>query len=218
MQDRAALRAAYRRTVVRSHLTTDLRERATLQASAAELWGTLTASAGFDGATIMLLVEGDDQVTYPDGGSGPLHCTICYCGPAADLDDNEKMGLVDAGRRVADNLDPFEAGINGPAVFGGETPVKLVEHEDLLAARHYAMDDPLVVRLDNEHNDHPIYTPHVSGLGDVDTGRFDRVAVTLGDEQHVYPLGGAEPDFLQLPDDDEDLDLDEDEDLLRQGA
>jgi hypothetical protein len=202
--ERDRLRADYRRAVVRSHLTVDLHERAELQAIAASAWRALTGAAGFDGCVIALLVEGNEQVEYPDGTTGPKHCTICFCGDAAALDDTQIQALDLTAERIGQFLGPVEADVASPAKFG-DTDVWLVESDDIAAARDIAFDDADVAELAIANEDHPHYIPHVSGLGDRDNVRFDRVAVLVGGEKHVFPLAGpAEP-----PDVDADMEVEE---------
>ena len=199
--ERDLLRADYRRAVVRSHLTTNLHERGAQQAIAAAALSALRGSAEFDGSAIVLLAEGDETVTYPDGTNGPLHCTICYCGPAGELDDNQVAALDHTAERIGQFLPPVEAHVQSPAQFG-DTPVWLVESDDIATARDLAFDDGDVAELAIGHEDHPHYIPHVSGLGDRDNVRFDRVAVMVGGEQHVFPLQGP-----ATPDEDVDVEV-----------
>jgi len=204
---REAVRDAHRRAVVRSCLTNDRYERVVLQASAHRLFAALHASA-FEGAAILLLVEGDDTVEYGDGDEAPLHCTVCFLGNAADMSDQARAGVIDTVGKIAGSLTPFTAPVQAESRFG-ETPVRLIEHSDLELARQIALSDPYVDALASSYEDHPHYLPHVSGLDDRDDVRFDRISASLGGEDHVFALGEpytpAESGY-QTPDDDLDLD------------
>ena len=197
---RAALRAAYRDLSVRSRQTRDLTERATLQASAGVLRQALRASGNFDGGVIVLLVEGDDEVDYGDGDTSPLHCTLCFLGDCTDLDDDERSTVLEHTERVSHLIDPFEADVVSPAEFG-ETPVTLVEHENINGARDYVLEDPTVGALAGFGEEHPGFLPHVSGLDDRETVRFDRIAAMIGGDITEFPLSQT-----QTPDLDADLD------------
>ena len=198
---------------MRSCLTHDHTERAALQASAHHLYAALHASA-FEGAAILLLCEGDDTYEYGDGDEAPLHCTVCFLGNAADLTPDARSRVIDVTGQIGAALDPFEAPVASPAQFG-DTPVRLIEHEDLGLARQIALADPYVDALALTYEDHPHFLPHVSGLGDRDTVRFDRIAASLGGDDYVFPLGEAytpaQPGY-QTP----DIDLDQDK--LTQGV
>lgn len=204
--DRAVLRASYRRLSIRSHQTTSLRERAALQAAAARIHRALYASGQFDGAVLVLLVEGDNEVEYDEGDTAPLHCTVCYLGDAADIDPDDDDRITALAERISNSIDPFDATVVSDATFG-ETPVKLVEHDNINAARDLAMEDPDVAVIAGFAEDHPGYLPHVSGLDDRETVRFDRLAIMRGGDISEFPLGA-------LPDTDDDLDLDEEDDEL----
>jgi hypothetical protein len=187
-ETRVAIRAAYRQLSVRSRRTHDMTERASLQAAAGHLRRTLTASAGqFNGAVIVLLVEGDEEVDYGDGDTAPLHCTLCFLGDAEDLGDDDLSTILTHTERCASQIDPFDAEVVSPAEFG-ETPVCLVEHENINGARDYVLEDPTVATLAGFGEDHPGYLPHVSGLDDRETVRFDRIAVMTGGDIHEFPL------------------------------
>lgn len=185
---RTALRAEYRRISVRSRRTRDMNERAALQAAAGALHRALYASAGFNGAVIALLVEGDDEVDYEDGDSAPLHCTVCFLGDAADIDDDDLTAILTTTEHVASRIVPFDADVVSPAEFG-ETPVTLVEHENINGARDYVLADPTIATLAGFGEEHPGYLPHVSGLDDRETVRFDRLAAMIGGDIHEFPLG-----------------------------
>jgi hypothetical protein len=202
--DRQELRREFRRLSLRGQLSGD---RAML-AAANRIFETLYGSAeqddddddnGFDGAVIALLVEGDETVEYDDGDSAPLHCTIAFLGGAADLDDAQRVSIDTVCRTIAEFIDPFEAHVVSAAEFG-ETPVWIIEHEDVQAARMIADEDPDVGGLRDAHDEHPTFLPHVSGLGDRDTVRFDRVAAMLGGEITEYPLGVPSTLQTQTPD------------------
>jgi len=210
---RDAVRERYRRAVVRSCLTHDVTERAGLQASAHHLYAALHASA-FEGAAILLLCEGDETIDYGDGDVAPMHCTVCFLGNAADMTPECRRHIVDAAAEIAGELDPFDAPVTSPAQFG-DTKVRLIEHEDIGLARQIALADPIIDAFASTYEDHPHFIPHVSGLGETDTVRFDRLAASLGGDMHVFRLGEPyqppEPGY-QTPD------LDLDEDPLRQGV
>jgi hypothetical protein len=196
---REELCADYRRFLVRSHLTADLHERASLQAAAAHIRQVLRAAAGFGGTAIVLLAEGDDQVTYNDGNSAPLHCTVCFLGPAADLTPIERERVIVVTKRLGEDFAPFEARVVSPAEFGDET-VSLVEHPALNDIRDAALADHTVNWLREQNDEHPNYLPHVSGLDGQESVRFDRIAAMIGgDTSNTYPLAGT-----QTPDADED--------------
>lgn len=184
---RDAVRERYRRVVVRSCLTHNLIERAGLQAAARRFYAAMHAS-GFEGAAIVLLCEGDDTYSYDDGDTAPLHCTICFLGNAADMAPDQRSHIVDVTGQISDYLTPFDAPVVSAAKFGG-TPVRLVEHGDIDYARTLALADPTVDALASTYEDHPHYLPHVSGLDDRETVRFDRIAALLGGDDHVFPLG-----------------------------
>jgi hypothetical protein len=210
---REAVRDAYRRAVVRSCLTRDRDERAALQASAQRFYRALHASA-FDGAAILLLIEGDDTFRYGDGDEAPLHCTVCFLGNNADLDDECRNQIIDTTGRIAETLDPFTAPVQAESRFG-DVPVRLIEHEDLGLARQIALANPVVDAFASSYEEHPHYLPHVSGLDDREAVRFDRISASLGGDDHVFALGEpytpAQPGF-QTPD------MDMDQDKLRQGV
>lgn len=201
---RTLLRAEYRALSLRAHQTADLAERAVLQASAAAVRQALYASGGaFDGAVLAALVEGDEQHTYDDGDSAPLHCTICFLGSAADLSAVQRQNIISTAARISEDYGPFEAAVTSDAQFG-DTPVRLVEssaladiHDDVLANR-------TIADLSDRYNDHPHFVPHVSGLDDRDTVRFDRIAAMLGGDIHTFDLNGQTTDA--------------DADLLKQGV
>lgn len=201
---RLALRQEYRRTSMRAALAADPIERIGLTAAANRLFEALhgaAPSANFDGAVIALLAEGNDQVTYPDGGSSPLHCTIAYLGDAQGLDDRQTAGVMTLCGEIAKLLDPFEASVVSPAQFG-DTPVHIVEHEDVQAARIMADEDEIVGQLRADNDEHPHFVPHVSGLGESDTIRFDRVAAMIGGTIYEFPLGTG---TTQTPDRDQEM-------------
>src|SRR5262245_5126280 len=112
---------------VRAALTTDLEERAVLQASANRLDRDIRharagirpviATAGFDGAAIVLASD-DGTVTYHDGETAPLHCTLAYLGDAANLSSIQRRAAGNAATRVAANLDSFTPTVLSPARFG----------------------------------------------------------------------------------------------------
>jgi hypothetical protein len=195
---REQMQADYRRFVMRACLTHDLAERATLQASARRLYATLHGS-GFDGAVLSLLAEGDQTYTYSgESDAAPLHCTLVFLGPAAGMTNIQQDRVVGMARRIGQTFDPFDADVVSPAEFD-RTPVRLVEHQTIQDAHDMALADRTISWLNNEHDDHPHYLPHVSGLGDRDTVRFDRVAAMIGGRNHVFPLG-AEPGMTQTAD------------------
>lgn len=202
---RDAVRDQYRRAMVRSRLTADHTERAALQASARHLYAALHGSA-FEGAAILLLVEGDDTYSYGEGDEAPLHCTVCFLGNAADLTPQARTEIVDTTARIGATLDPFDAPVQAESRFG-DTPVRLVEHDDIELARQMALSDPAVDALACAYEDHPHFVPHVSGLDDRDKVRFDRISAAFGGDDFVFPLGQpyepTEPGY-QTP----DIDLD----------
>ena len=189
-EDRQAQRREFRRLSMRAGLCADPVERQTLRASAAALFEALHGSAngGFDGAIIGLLVEGDDVVEYDDGDTSPLHCTIAFLGPHRDLDADARAAITSVVRQIASEIDPFEAHIVSPAKFG-DTPVKIIEHEDVILARMLCDQDQIVGKLRADNDEHPGFLPHVSGLNGRDTVRFDRVAAMLGGENTIIALG-----------------------------
>jgi len=204
--ERSALRAEYRAVLLASHLTADLRERAALQAAATELRTALYGSGGqFDGAVIAAMVEGNERHTYDDGDSAPLHCTLCFLGPAAELSTDERDRIVNVTRQISKDYGPFEATVSSDAEFG-DTPVRLVEAAALQSMHDDVVGDRVIGGLHTEYNDHPHFVPHVSGLDDRDTVRFDRVAAMLGGDVTTFDLTGQTPD------------ADADVDLLKQGV
>jgi hypothetical protein len=184
---RQSVRAAYRQAVVRSCLTNDQTERAVLQASARRYYSALHASA-FEGGAILLLVEGDDTYRYGDGDEAPLHCTVCFLGNAADMTDEARSEIVDTTGRIAASLSPFDASVQAESEFG-DTPVRLIEAEDIGLARQIALASPAIDALASTYEDHPHFLPHVSGLDDRDAVRFDRISASLGGDDYVFPLG-----------------------------
>jgi hypothetical protein len=210
-EDRDALRSEYRRLSMRAGLAADPVERQALLASVAEIRHALHGSGGFDGAIIGLLVEGDNEVEYDDGDSAPLHCTIAFLGPHAKLDGADRTAITSLVRRIAAEIDPFEATIVSPARFG-ETPVKIIEHEDVNLARMLVDEDPTVGPIREANDEHPGFLPHVSGLNGRDTVRFDRVAAMLGGENTIIPLG------TEVPDEDDDTSQTPDTDLEPQSV
>ena len=206
---RERMRADYRDVLLRSHRTSDLRERAALQASAAQLREALVAS-GFDGAVIALLVEGDEQVTYDDGDAAPLHCTICFLGPADALTPVAKRRVETVARRIGEDFAPFEAKVVSPAEFG-ETPVGILEHPALTDVHAQALADRTISTLVDDNDEHPQWLPHVSGLDDRPTVRFDRVAAMIGGSNTVFPLS-------QTPDSDADADSPSERETTRDPA
>jgi hypothetical protein len=202
--DRLAQRQEFRRLSMRAGLAFDPTERQALRASADALYRTLHGAApgekqGFSGTVIALLVEGDEAVTYDDGDSAPLHCTIVFLGDTANLNDVDRLAILNTARAISALIDPFEAQVVSAAEFG-DTPVWIVEHEDIQAARVIAEEDPTVGALRDANDEHPTFLPHVSGLGDRDTVRFDRVAAMIGGENTIYALG----ETTQTPDLDDD--------------
>ena len=210
---RDAVRERYRRAVVRSCLTNDHTQRAALQASAHRLYAALHGSA-FDGAAILLLCEGDDTYKYDDGDEAPLHCTVCFLGNNAELTDEARQRIVETTHLIGASLDPFTANVQAESEFGG-TPVRLIEHEELGLARQIALADPTVDALASTYEDHPHYLPHVSGLDDRESVRFDRIAASFGGDDHVFALG--EP-YTPAPAGFQTPDLDLDENTMRQGV
>lgn len=192
--EREHMRVMYRALMVGSRRTTDLGERAALQASAAVLRRALLASGGFDGAALVLIVEGDETHTYDDGESAPLHCTIKYLGPAADLSTIDKHRVISTAQRIGNAVGPFTAGINAEAGFGpdGNTPVKIIEADELNTVRDLALDDATVRHYGELNDEHPQWIPHIAGLDDRDDVRFDRVGAFLGGTNHIYDLTGTQ--------------------------
>lgn len=148
------------------------------------------AAAGFDGAVLALLVAGDDTHTYDDGDAAPLHCTICFLGPASELDAHQQQRCLDMARNIGEDFAPFDAQVVSPAQFG-DTPVGLLEHPALTRIRDTALADPTIGELRDANDEHPGYLPHVSGLDDRDRVRFDRVAAMLGGDVTEFPLTGS---------------------------
>ncbi|HEY9376787.1 MAG TPA: 2'-5' RNA ligase family protein, partial [Jiangellaceae bacterium] len=201
------LRDQRRRMLVRAALTTDLHERAVLQASAAALTvdiatlragdslRPLLASAGFDGAAIVLLAD-EGTVDYPDGTSSPLHVTLAYLGPADQMSWIERDAAVQATKRVANQFDPFTPTALSPARFG-DTDVLLVEHPNIQRGHDVAMADRTVARLNAQHDEHPHFVPHCSGADE--PPRLDRAALMFGGEQDEFPLGRSEREEPPYP-------------------
>jgi hypothetical protein len=210
VDDRAALRAEYRQTLLASHRATSLHQRAALQASAARLRRSLTAAGDFDGAVIALLVEGDQEHEYGDGDSAPLHCTICYLGDAAQLTPQQSDAVVVAAKHIGERFAPFDADVQADSEFG-DTPVRLVEHPDIESIHTQVLANPEVGTLAADNGTHPHFIPHVSGLDDRDSVRFDRIAAMLGGTTIIIPLTGG----TQTPDTDVDADA---EDLQTAGV
>lgn len=213
--DRDGLRAEYRRLRLRSHLTSDLHERASLQASAATVARALhgAATGDFDGTVIALLVEGDEQHEYADGDSASLHCTLCFLGPASELTDFEKNRITIVAKRIGEDFAPFTAKNHSHAEFG-DTPVQLVEHPSIAEIHDTVLADRTVGFLSDTKDEHPHYLPHVSGLDDREDVRFDRVAAMIGGDTRVFPLTGGTQTETETP----DADKDEEPDFLKLGA
>ena len=150
----------------------------------------LTAASGFDGAVLALLVAGNDTYAYDDGDEAPLHCTICFLGPASELTPVQKQRCVDMAKRIGEDFAPFDANVVSPAQFG-DTPVGLLEAPALNDIRDAALADGTIGALRAANDEHPGYLPHVSGLDDRDSVRFDRVAAMLGGDTTEFPLSGS---------------------------
>ncbi len=202
---------------MRSHLTTDLVERAALQASANLLYDQIYGDEpgavddmgleygleedlddavevdddeGFSGAVIVLVVEGDEEVDYADGDSAPMHCTVLFAGDIDEMDDSERAELVETARHIGATTPPFDAEPVSRAQFGDED-VCLIESPHLVHVRSIAVAPPrLAARA--EANEHPLWLPHVTGLNpERGPVRFDRVATMIGDDRYEFPLEGS---------------------------
>lgn len=212
----ADLRRQHRVAIVRSYLTDDLVERAALQASAHRLYDQIYGSmqvgpddvledlddvAGdglediddepedtFSGAAIVLIVQGDEQHTYDDGDSAPLHCTIVFLGDLDRMSDEERAEVIETARHIGQTTAPFTAQPVSAAQFGDEE-VKIIESPDLVDVRNLATA-PAGIGARAASVEHPLWLPHVSGLDDRPEVRFDRVGAWLGDSKYNFELGG----------------------------
>lgn len=200
----ARLREQRLRIRVRSALTTDLQERAMLQASAASIAAdielardgirrAMRASAdGFNGCCIVLLAD-EGEMEYATGERAPLHCTIAYLGDTDYVPYRRQEAAKDVAEKIAAALNPFTPTPLSPARFGDED-VLLVEHPDIQYARDIAMSDPEVGEMVDSYPDrHPHFIPHVSGAEEAP--RFDRVGLWWGDERFEYPMESYEEGY-----------------------
>ena len=188
---------------VRAALTNNLNERALLQSSVESvtadieeyragrlpLNGFTAAGPAFDGAVIALVAD-EGEVTYADGGTGPLHTTICYLGDAADIGHLDRKAARATGETLAATLSPFTPTALSPARFG-QDDVLLVEHPAIQRARDIALTDTRVNVLTQRAATHPHFIPHVTGATTPPT--FDKVGVWLGADRDEFPFSRTTP-------------------------
>jgi hypothetical protein len=218
----ADLRQRHRRAVVRSHLTTDLAERAALQASAALAYdriydclrggGDVLEDNELEYAGVEDDIEDVGETSEDEGFSGAVLVLLVEGEELVEYTDGDYAPLHctvvflgdmdDLGPGCTDHL--VEAarhiGASVPpfsaspvsAATFGDEDVHIIEAPELASVRSMALAQPDLADAAGQA-EHPLWLPHVSGLDDREDVRFDRVGAWLGDDRTAeFPLVGPQ--------------------------
>jgi hypothetical protein len=158
----------------------------------ADQFSTVLASAGlvasgdsFDGACIVLLPEGDETVTYPDGAEAPLHMTLAYLGPYDELTPGDIVALEHFVEFLATTMDPFTIGKLSDAQFG-DTPVVIYQDEHISDLRDDVENDAEVGHIIDRGETHPGFLPHISS--GPDKAKITKIGLWIGENRQEWPL------------------------------
>lgn len=156
----------------------------------------------FTGAVVELLPDDPEAIVVPGGEAADrLHCTVAFLGKAADYAPEIRNAMIEQVQRALHGIEPFEAQIQAPAIFGGDeaAAVGLLQGAALPAVRE-AVERALGQAIDRKY---PIWTPHITFGYGLDIAaltpvlgkvvRFSRVAVAFGDESSTIYLETPKP-------------------------
>lgn len=139
-------------------------------------------------------------------GDEEKHATLLFFGETSTLPGEARQTLLDSVQMACEMLFPFSESITDVVRLGSEVPpalVALLAGENLSQVRNLFMMNPAVKGYQDNVQQHPSFTPHVT-LGHPDFTdeaivralmrqifkvRFDRLSVWWNDERFDCPLG-----------------------------
>ena len=147
--------------------------------------GITAAGSESKSGIIVLLPEGDTEVTYPDGDTYPLHMTLAYLGDLDTLSQGDRDAVQASCAYLAGLFEPFELEALSPAEFG-DVDVTLYQDIAVKTIRDTVEDHAVLGHILRRGETHPGFLPHITG--GPDKVKIDRIGVWLGAHRVEYPF------------------------------
>jgi hypothetical protein len=155
------------------------------------------------GLIVALPADDDPIATHTPGQDPDPHVTMCWFGPAADIDSDQQAAIRSAVEAVSSITDPFDAKISGNATLGeDQAKVLLVESEELVNLRELLTTiSPIGLAMGNAEQ-FPNFLPHITWSYQDDPPsmpeavKVGKLGVWMGDERVEFPFGNPELDAL----------------------
>jgi 2'-5' RNA ligase len=153
---------------------------------------------------IVALPADDDPINQHQPGQDPdPHVTMCWFGPAEDLDSDQRAAIRSVVEAISSITDPFDAKVSGNATLGDENAkVLLIESEELSNLRELLKTTKPIGLAMDQVEQFPNFLPHITWSYQdepssmPETVKVGKLGVWMGDEREEFPFGNPELDAL----------------------
>jgi len=153
----------------------------------------------FTSALIVALPSEADPISTLSPGQDPdPHITLCWFGPAEDVDPGRMEDIRSFTQDIAGIVEPFDVEVSGTDTLGDdEAKVLMLNSEELIALRDFLVSAVPIQSAMNQVEQYPQFTPHLTWSYDKlpksppKSVAIDRLGLWVGEDRETFPLGDS---------------------------